>query len=85
MSIALSTANHVKTEPLFLSCAEIDHTFDQPSRRKALEILQDEKKTWQLQLFSGVQHGFALRGDPKDPHQRLSLHEWNYGRRVTDN
>ncbi|OIW34270.1 alpha/beta-hydrolase [Coniochaeta ligniaria NRRL 30616] len=57
-------------KPLFLSCAEVDHTFDLPSRRRALDILQAEKKTWHLQLFSEVEHGFALRGDPNDPYQR---------------
>jgi len=57
-------------EPLFLSCSEIDHTFDVPSRRKALDILQKEKKVFHYQLFSGVEHGFALRGDPEDRYQR---------------
>lgn len=62
-------------EPLFLSCSEVDHTFDGPSRRRALDILQEGKKTYHYQLFSGVEHGFALRGDPKDPYQRkLNLH-----------
>jgi dienelactone hydrolase len=57
-------------EPLFLSCSEIDHTFDVPSRRRALDILQEGKKTYHYQLFSGVEHGFALRGNPDDPYQR---------------
>ncbi|KAF4908661.1 Hydrolase tropI [Colletotrichum viniferum] len=57
------------TKPLFMSCSEIDHTFDVPSRRRALDILQSEKKIYHYQLFSGVEHGFALRGDPKDPYQ----------------
>ncbi|RBR25046.1 uncharacterized protein FIESC28_02170 [Fusarium coffeatum] len=57
-------------KPLFLSCSEIDHTFDVPSRRRALDILQDKKKIFHYQVFSGVEHGFALRGDPKDPYQR---------------
>jgi dienelactone hydrolase len=57
-------------EPLFLSCAEEDHTFDLPSRQRALAILRGGKKRYQYQLFSGVQHGFALRCDPKDPYQR---------------
>ncbi|KAI0975709.1 alpha/beta-hydrolase [Xylaria arbuscula] len=57
-------------KPLFLSCAETDHTFDVPSRRRALDILQEEKKIYHYQLFSGVEHGFALRGDPNDPYQR---------------
>lgn len=57
-------------EPLFLSCAEVDHTFDLHSRQRALEILQAEKKPYQLQLFSGVEHGFALRGDLENPYER---------------
>lgn len=57
-------------EPLFLSCSEVDHTFDSPSRRRALDILQAEKATYHYQLFSGVEHGFALRGNPDDPYER---------------
>ncbi|KAG7409842.1 Protein AIM2 [Fusarium oxysporum f. sp. rapae] len=57
-------------KPLFLSCSEVDHTFDVPSRRRALDILQTNKKIFHYQVFSGVEHGFALRGDPKDPYQR---------------
>lgn len=60
----------LNTEPLFLSCSEEDHTFDKNSRRTALKILQSGRKTYHLQLFSGVEHGFALRGDMKDPYQR---------------
>ncbi|ENH74730.1 Protein AIM2 [Fusarium oxysporum f. sp. cubense race 1] len=57
-------------KPLFLSCSEVDHTFDVPSRRRALDILQTNKKMFHYQVFSRVEHGFALRGDPKDPYQR---------------
>jgi len=60
----------VSVEPLFLSCAEVDHTFDTASRRKALDILQTHDKPHQLQLFSGVEHGFALRGNMQDPYHR---------------
>ncbi|KAI1307073.1 hypothetical protein F5Y03DRAFT_383855 [Xylaria venustula] len=60
-------------KPLLLSCAETDHTFDVPSRRRALDILQEEKKIYHYQLFSGVEHGFALRGDPNDPYQPLDF------------
>ncbi|KAI8192315.1 hypothetical protein K4K53_009154 [Colletotrichum sp. SAR 10_77] len=60
-------------EPLFMSCSEVDHTFNVPSRRRALDILQSEKKIYHYQLFSGVEHGFALRGDPKDPYQPASM------------
>lgn len=61
------------SDPLFLSCSEIDHTFDTESRRKAVDILRNEKKTYQLQLFSGVEHGFALRGNMENPYESTSL------------
>ncbi|OAG08585.1 NAD(P)-binding protein [Paraphaeosphaeria sporulosa] len=59
-------------KPLFLSCAEKDHTFDVPSRRRAIDILQEEKKIYHYQEFAGVEHGFALRGNPDDPYHRKS-------------
>jgi len=62
--------SRLNIEPLFLSCSEEDHTFDKNSRGTALKILQSGHKTYHLQLFSGVEHGFALRGDMKDPYQR---------------
>jgi dienelactone hydrolase len=57
-------------EPLFLSCSEIDHTFPPDARNKAVEILQDAKKSYQLQVFSGVEHGFALRCNLNNPYER---------------
>lgn len=56
--------------PLFLSCAEIDHTFDAQSRRRAVDMLIADKKPYHVQLFSGVEHGFALRGNQDDPYER---------------
>ncbi|PSR74085.1 hypothetical protein BD289DRAFT_380071, partial [Coniella lustricola] len=57
-------------EPLFLSCAENDHAFTPEARRKALDLLQADKKRYSVQLFQGVGHGFAVKGDPEDPYQR---------------
>ena len=57
-------------EPLFLSCSEIDHTFGEEARREALSIMQEDKKTYNFQLFSGVEHGFALRGNMDNPYER---------------
>ncbi|EAU32641.1 conserved hypothetical protein [Aspergillus terreus NIH2624] len=57
-------------KPLYLSCSEEDHTFNQESRRTALQILQAGKKTYHLQLFSGVEHGFALRGNMDNAYER---------------
>jgi hypothetical protein len=57
-------------EPLFLSCAETDHTFDTQSRRRAVDILQEIGTSYQVQLFSGVEHGFALRGNMEKAWER---------------
>ncbi|KAG7439924.1 alpha/beta-hydrolase [Guyanagaster necrorhizus] len=63
---AFLTEDHFKNinKPLFLSCAEIDHTFPLESRRRAEDILIERKTGYCFQVFSGVKHGFALRGDP---------------------
>jgi len=52
-------------QPLLLSCAEIDHTFPIESRRRAEDILVEKKATYTIQVFSGIKHGFAVRGDPE--------------------
>lgn len=70
MSIEASDRVLTRAEPLLLSCAENDHAFDTGSRRKALDILQKDKKRYHFQLFQGAAHGFAVRGDPADPYQR---------------
>ncbi|GJC89294.1 protein AIM2 [Colletotrichum liriopes] len=57
-------------KPLLLSCAENDQAFPAESRRKAVDVLQREGKVYHLQLFQGVGHGFAVKGDPSDPYQR---------------
>ncbi|PCH34364.1 alpha/beta-hydrolase [Wolfiporia cocos MD-104 SS10] len=61
--------DHFKSlkQPLLLSCAETDHTFPLEYRRKAEDILVEKKATYHIQVFSGVTHGFALRGNVNDP------------------
>ena len=61
--------------PLFLSCAETDFTFETDSRNKASQILREAKKPYHLQLFSGVEHGFALRCDLSNAYQRWCKEE----------
>lgn len=43
--------------------AETDSIFPAPKRRESEDILVDIKATYQINLFSGVSHGFAVRGD----------------------
>jgi dienelactone hydrolase len=42
----------------------IDPTFPVESRRRAEDILDEIKATYHVQIFGGVEHGFATRGDP---------------------
>jgi len=62
-------------KPLFLSCAETDFTFPLEFRRRAEDILVEQKAQYQLQVFSGVQHGFAVRGDPDKSDDRWAKEE----------
>ncbi|KAG1742669.1 dienelactone hydrolase [Suillus paluster] len=61
--------------PLVLSCAEEDMTFSRASRRRAEDIMVARKCTYYFQVFSGVQHGFAVRGDPDVPTERWAKEE----------
>ncbi|KAL6303979.1 Alpha/Beta hydrolase protein [Sparassis latifolia] len=54
-------------KPLLLSCAEVDHTFPAMNRRRAVDILVENKAKYHVQVFSGVARGFALRGNVNDP------------------
>jgi len=53
-----------------LSFAETDYAFPAESRRRAEDILAEVKATYHIQVFSGVVHGFATRGDPTVDHIR---------------
>ncbi|KAG8219214.1 dienelactone hydrolase family-domain-containing protein [Butyriboletus roseoflavus] len=63
------------TRPLLLSCSEVDHTFPLESRRLAEDILVRNKSSYFFQVFAGVSHGFAVRGDPNVPHERWAKEE----------
>ena len=50
-----------------MSCAETDHTFPLESRRRAEDILAQRKSQYHIQVFSGVSHAFASKGNLQDP------------------
>jgi Dienelactone hydrolase family len=52
---------------------EVDPTFPAQSRHTSEEILAEIKATYHYQLFSGVVHGFALRGDMDNENERRSI------------
>ena len=50
--------------PLAISAAEVDAIFPSEKRHETEAILKDLGLPYQINLYSGVQHGFAVRGDP---------------------
>ncbi|EJU05682.1 alpha/beta-hydrolase [Dacryopinax primogenitus] len=69
----------MKQGAAFFSCAETDGTFPAELRHKAEAIVQANKLNYHFQLFSGVTHGFAIRGDPKDENQRWAKEQSAWG------
>ena len=51
--------------PLSIAAAETDEIFPTPKRHQTEEILKELKQPYQINLYSGVEHGFAVRGDPE--------------------
>jgi len=60
------------TGPLSITAAETDGAFPADKRHKSEEILIKTQQSWQINLFSGVQHGFAVRGDLKIKKQKFA-------------
>ncbi|KZT38026.1 hypothetical protein SISSUDRAFT_787519 [Sistotremastrum suecicum HHB10207 ss-3] len=58
-----------QTNPCLNFRIESDVTFPTSSRHTAEDILASIHATYHVQLFSGVQHGFATKGNPDDPYE----------------
>lgn len=57
------------TKPLLISTGENDSSFVPELRQKTTEILSAKKDVrWQLDIFQGAPHGFAVKGDISVPH-----------------
>ncbi|KAL6938218.1 hypothetical protein ACO0RG_004762 [Hanseniaspora osmophila] len=54
-------------KPLLISAAENDDIFPAELRHQSEDKLKEIGATYQLDLFGGVSHGFAARGDVSDP------------------
>jgi dienelactone hydrolase len=57
--------------PLSIAAAETDTIFTTELRHKSETILIGTKQPFQINLFSGVEHGFAMRGDLSVPVQKF--------------
>ncbi|CAI6091355.1 unnamed protein product [Clonostachys chloroleuca] len=58
--------------PLAISAAQTDPIFPPEKRRISEEILIKTKQPYQINIYSGVEHGFAIRGNPKVKLQRYA-------------
>jgi len=58
--------------PLSISAAETDGIFPAEMRHKSEEILKATKQPYQINLFSGVEHGYAVRCDVKVKIQKFA-------------
>ncbi|CAI6335519.1 unnamed protein product [Periconia digitata] len=58
--------------PLSISAAETDPIFPAEKRRETEDILQKLDVPYQMNLFSDVQHGFAVRCDLSKPREKFA-------------
>ncbi|KAH6843462.1 dienelactone hydrolase [Chaetomium sp. MPI-CAGE-AT-0009] len=58
--------------PLAISAAETDSIFPTEKRHRSEVILKEAGKPYQINLFSQVQHGFAVRCDPSVKVERFA-------------
>ncbi|KAL7267453.1 hypothetical protein RUND412_009964 [Rhizina undulata] len=68
--------------PLAISAAETDTIFPAELRRQTEDKLKEVGATYQLTLFSGVEHGFAVRADVSKKLERFGK-EQAFGQAVT--
>lgn len=60
------------TGPLSIAAAETDSIFPAEKRYRSEEILKKSGNVYQINLFSGVVHGFAVRCDLSKKHERFA-------------
>jgi Dienelactone hydrolase family len=74
--VFLSLAGTIETSILdipfvdVIMLSESDMMFPLASRRRAEDILFGQKASYHIQVFSGVEHGFAVRGNPEIENER---------------
>lgn len=51
---------------------ETDSIFPAPKRHESEKILSEVGQPYQINLFSGVEHGFAVRADISKPHLKFA-------------
>ncbi|RGP61375.1 hydrolase dienelactone hydrolase, partial [Fusarium longipes] len=70
------------TGPLSIAAAELDDLFTVEKRHESEGILSKSKQDFQINLFSGIHHGFAVKGDMSDKRQ-LFAKEQAFGQAIS--
>ena len=60
------------TGPLAIAAAESDRVFPVEKRHETEATLKEMGIPYQINVYSGVEHGFALRGDLSKPDQNYA-------------
>jgi len=58
--------------PLSIAAAETDQIFPAEKRHKSEQILIETKQPYQINLYSGVVHGFSVRGDVSKKQEKFA-------------
>ncbi|KAI1196693.1 dienelactone hydrolase [Nemania serpens] len=64
--------------PLSIAAAETDTIFPSEKRHRSEEILKEVGQPYQINLYSGVVHGFAVRGDITKKDQKFAKEQAFY-------
>jgi dienelactone hydrolase len=64
--------------PLSIAAAQVDDIFPAEKRHRSEELLIQKGDPWQINLFSGVEHGFSVRCDLSVPHQKWAKEQAFY-------
>ncbi|KAJ5086917.1 hypothetical protein NUU61_008224 [Penicillium alfredii] len=64
--------------PFSIAAAEIDQIFTTQLRHESEDTLIKTGQPWQINLFGGVKHGFAVRGDLNDNKQKFAKEQAFY-------
>ncbi|KAI1326756.1 dienelactone hydrolase [Xylariaceae sp. FL0255] len=64
--------------PLSIAAAETDQIFPSEKRHRSEEILKEGGHPYQINLYSGVVHGFAVRGEISDKKQKFAREQAFY-------
>jgi dienelactone hydrolase len=58
--------------PLSIAAAETDQIFPAEKRHKSEQLLVETKQPYQINLYSGVVHGFSVRCDTSKKHEKFA-------------